>query len=177
MQSLGRLGHRGIVPSRRSYSLTCVRWPDSFHRMIAGEDCPMCAEGRPDQTADGVRFYAGDLADAYLRRRPIQRGLSVVIWRGRHVVEPTALGDAEAAAFLREVRVVGRAIVAAFNPIKLNYDILGNAVPHLHVHIVPRYADDPRPGWPFPFPEREPPPDPVELMRPDLEALHSALTG
>jgi diadenosine tetraphosphate (Ap4A) HIT family hydrolase len=54
---------------------------------------------------------------------------------------------------MREVRVVGRAITAAFNPIKLNYDILGNAVPHLHVHIVPRYTDDPRPGWSFPFPE------------------------
>ena len=175
MQSLGRLWHYGIVPSRRSYSLTRVRWPDRFHRMIEGEDCPICAEGRPEQTADGVRFFAGNVADAYLRRRPIQRGLSVVIWRGRHVVEPTDLDDDEAVAFLREVRVVGRAITAAFSPIKLNYNILGNAVPHLHVHIVPRYADDPRPGWPFPFPEREPSPEPVELMRADLEALQSAL--
>jgi diadenosine tetraphosphate (Ap4A) HIT family hydrolase len=41
-------------------------------------------------------------------------------------------------------------------PVKLNYDVLGNAVPHLHTHIVPRHADDPRPGWPFPFPDSDP---------------------
>lgn len=96
---------------------------------------------------------------------------------GRHVVEPTDLGEDESAPFLREVLVVGRAIVAAYNPIKVNYNILGNAVPHLHVDIVPRYRDDPRPGWPFPFPEREPPPQPVESMRADLEALQTALAG
>jgi hypothetical protein len=50
-----------------------------------------------------------------------------------------------------------RAIAAAFAPAKLNYDILGNSLPHLHTHIAPRYADDPRPGWPFPFPGTEPP--------------------
>jgi diadenosine tetraphosphate (Ap4A) HIT family hydrolase len=32
----------------------------------------------------------------------------------------------------------------------MNYDILDNSVPHLHVHVVPRYADAPRPAWPFP---------------------------
>jgi diadenosine tetraphosphate (Ap4A) HIT family hydrolase len=44
---------------------------------------------------------------------------------------------------------VGRAIEAAFSPVKLNYNVLGNSVPHLHTHIVPRYADDPRPAGRF----------------------------
>ena len=50
----------------------------------------------------------------------------------------------------------------------MNYDILGNSVPHLHVHVVPRYADDPRPEWPFPFPEHDPPLFPEEQMRSDV---------
>jgi hypothetical protein len=45
------------------------------------------------------------------------------------------------------------------------------------VAILGDAADDPRPGWPFPFPEREPPPEPVESMRADLEALQSAFVG
>jgi hypothetical protein len=36
-----------------------------------------------------VRFFAGEVVDAYLVRADIQRGLSIVVWRGRHVAEPT----------------------------------------------------------------------------------------
>ena len=34
----------------------------------------MCAQGRPDETEYGVRFFAGEVADAYLQRANIQRG-------------------------------------------------------------------------------------------------------
>jgi hypothetical protein len=38
-------------------------------------------------------------------------------------------------------------------------------------HIIPRYADDPRPGWPFPFPEDEPEPIDEQVLRADVDAL------
>jgi diadenosine tetraphosphate (Ap4A) HIT family hydrolase len=152
-----------------------MQWPEEFYAWRAGEGCPSCEEGRPQETASGLRFFAGAVADAYLVRADIQRGLSVVVWRGRHVVEPTELSDAEAAAYGREVLAVGRALLEAFGPIKLNYDLLGNSVPHLHTHIVPRYADDPRPGWPFPFPEEERPPIEERAFRADVEALRGLL--
>jgi diadenosine tetraphosphate (Ap4A) HIT family hydrolase len=85
-------------------------------------------------------------------------GLSIVIWHERHVVEPTELDPNEAGAFWLELLEVGRTIEAAFELIKLNYNLLGNEVPHLHAHVVPRYADDPRPGWPSPFLEDGAPP-------------------
>jgi diadenosine tetraphosphate (Ap4A) HIT family hydrolase len=44
---------------------------------------------------------------------------------------------------------VGRAIEVQFRPMKLNFLTLGNWVPHLHTHVVPRYADDPAPGGPI----------------------------
>jgi diadenosine tetraphosphate (Ap4A) HIT family hydrolase len=136
----------------------------------------MCEEGRPDQTRHGIRFFAGEVADGYLVRADIQRGLSVVVWRGRQVAEPTELSDAEAGAYGREVLRVGRAIEAAFQPVKLNYNLLGNTMPHLHTHVVPRYADDPRPGWPFPFPESDPAPIPEERLMRDIEALRHQIT-
>ena len=143
--------------------------------MRAGNGCPMCAEGRPEETADGVRFFAGTVADAYLRRTAIQRGLSIVIWRGRHAAEPTDLAEGDAAAFWREVLSVGRALERAFDPVKLNYNLLGNSVPHLHFHVIPRYADDPRPEWPFPFPEADPPAFPDDVFRRDVERLRALL--
>ena len=123
-----------------------MEWPPEFHAQLDGSACPLCDQGRPEETAHGVRYFAGEVADAYLVRAEIQRGLSVVVWRGRHVVEP----------------------------VELNYDVLGNSSPHLHTHLVPRYADDPRPGWPFPFPEQDPPPMPDERLRADVEALRRA---
>lgn len=135
----------------------------------------MCEEGRPEETHDGIRFFAGKVADAYLRRTGIQRGLSVVIWRGRHVAEPTELTDGEATLYWREVLIAARALEEVLEPVKLNYNLLGNSLPHLHTHIIPRYVDDPRPGWPFPFPEADPPDTPEDLLKKDAEALGAAI--
>ena len=121
-----------------------------------------------------MRFFAGGVADDYLVRSDIQRGLSFVVWRGRHVVEPFELNAGEAAAYGREVARVARALMEVLEPVKMNYDVLVNSSPHLHTHLVPRYADDPRPGWPFPFPETDPPPIPDERLRADAEALRRA---
>jgi len=44
------------------------------------------------------------------------------------------------------------AIRAVFGPVRINYECLGNQVAHVHWHLIPRHADDPRPrepvwGW------------------------------
>jgi diadenosine tetraphosphate (Ap4A) HIT family hydrolase len=152
-----------------------VQWPPDFYAQLSGSTCPLCEEGRPEATEHAVRFFAGDVCDAYLVRADIQRGLSVAVWRGRHVVEPTELTDTEAAAYGAEVLRVARALQRVLQPVKLNYDVLGNSVPHLHTHLVPRYADDPRPGWPFPFPDPDPPPMPADRLMRDVEALREAI--
>jgi len=150
-----------------------VEWPKEFYELRRGEGCPMCAQGRPEETEHGVRFFAGEVADAYLQRAKIQRGYSVVVWRGRHVAEPTELSPEEASQYWLEVLDAGRRIERAFEPVKLNYDLLGNSLPHLHTHVVPRYADDPKPGWPFPFPEDEPEPIDDDELRRDVQALRA----
>lgn len=51
-------------------------------------------------------------------------------------------------ALWEDVMDVADAIRAAFAPRRLNYENLGNVVPHVHWHIIPRYAHpaDPDPG-------------------------------
>ena len=154
-----------------------MEWPEEFYDVRRGVGCGVCAEGRPDATPHGVRFFSGEVADAYLRRTAIQRGLSIVIWRGRHVAEPTELTDGEAEQYWRELLRVGRAIEQVMQPVKMNYNLLGNSLPHLHTHVVPRYEDDPRPGWPFPFPEEEPADLPEDELQLDVNALRAELEG
>jgi diadenosine tetraphosphate (Ap4A) HIT family hydrolase len=120
-------------------------------------------------------WSAGEVSNAVLPRRGVQRGYTVVIWRGRHVVEPTELSEDEAGAYWRDVLRVGRALEERFGPVKLNYETHGNTLPHLHTHVMPRYPDDPRPARPFPYPEDEPSPHPEEL-RADVAALRALLT-
>lgn len=53
-------------------------------------------------------------------------------------------------AFFRDLVEAAQALDAAFGPTKMNVEILGNSVPHLHCHLVPRYYGDPAPGRPMP---------------------------
>ena len=61
-----------------------------------------------------------------------------------------AAGKTGDAAFWTEVRTVARAIYAVYRPIHLNFQVLGNQDPHLHVHVVPRFDPDPAPSFPLP---------------------------
>ena len=148
-----------------------MKWPESFYELKEGRGCPMCEQGRPDETAYGIRFFTGAVADAYLQRANVQRGYSIVVWRGRHAAEPTELSPTEASAYWLEVVHVARALETYLQPVKTNYNVLGNGLPHLHTHVIPRYADDPRPGWPFPFPEEDPDPIAEQILRADVDAL------
>ena len=133
----------------------------------------MCEQGRPEETEYGARIFTGEVTDAYLQRRKIQRGYTGVVWRGRHVAEPTDLSREEAAQYWLELLEAGRRIERSLEPVKLNYDILGNSLPHLHTHVMPRYADDPKPGWPFPHPEGERGTFDDGDLRHDVEALRA----
>jgi hypothetical protein len=71
-------------------------WPADWPERLRGKDCPMCAQGRPDEDEHGIRIHAGRYSDAYLQRATWQPGHTVVTWRGRHVAEPTELASRSA---------------------------------------------------------------------------------
>lgn len=59
------------------------------------------------------------------------------------------MASEEATAYWLEVLQVARIVTRVFEPCHLNYDLLGNLVPHVHTHIVPRYLDDTSPNMPL----------------------------
>ncbi len=126
-------------------------WPADWSARYSGATCSMCAVNRLDDIKSGVRILAGRFSDAYLQRANVQRGYTLVIWRGRHVAEPTDLEDEEASGYWLEVLEVARALQQHYRPLKMNYETLGNTEPHLHTHLVPRYVEDPAPGRPYPL--------------------------
>jgi len=67
----------------------------------------------------------------------------------RHVGELHELDPGFRAQFLQEMSDVAYAVYKTVQPHKLNYELLGNAYPHLHWHIFPRYNDDPHVNMPI----------------------------
>lgn len=68
----------------------------------------------------------------------------------QHVRELYELTETVRHGFIDEIAVLGRALTEVFQPRKLNVEMLGNQVPHLHCHLFPRFESDPehlKPAW------------------------------
>lgn len=75
-------------------------------------------------------------------------------WRSskrRSRQEPCTRESDTGLSFDRHGCNVARMIERVFSPCHMNYMLLGNIVPHLHVHVVPRYPDDTAPERPLPW--------------------------
>ncbi len=67
-----------------------------------------------------------------------------------HEEELYNLADKDRKRFLEDMSLVANALSKALKPDKMNYELLGNSMPHLHWHLIPRYTLDPmwgRPIW------------------------------
>ncbi len=151
-------------------------WPDDWDERKAGAGCPMCASlgGGDDERTLAVAELAW--TEVRLERRSRLPGYCIVIWRHGHAAEPTELSAEGADGYWRDVVAAARALDAEFRPVKLNLMTLGNGVPHLHTHVVPRYPGDPAPGGPLPWdamflPE---PADP-DVLRRQADAIRARL--
>ena len=76
-------------------------------------------------------------------------GFCRVIWND-HVKEASDLSPEDRLAINEAVYQVELALVSVMKPFKVNLASLGNMVPHLHWHVIPRFEDDaqfPNPVW------------------------------
>ena len=69
-------------------------------------------------------------------------GFCRVVWEA-HVKEMTVLEDEDREHLMDVVFAVESVLREQLDPLKVNLASLGNHVPHLHWHVVARFADDP----------------------------------
>ena len=107
------------------------------------DDCPLC---RPK--GETVLWQDARLR-IILAGEPDYPAFCRVIWK-THVKEMTDLAEADSSHLLRAVLVVEQVLREMLRPDKINLASLGNQVPHLHWHVIPRFMDDahfPDPVW------------------------------
>jgi diadenosine tetraphosphate (Ap4A) HIT family hydrolase len=109
------------------------------------QTCQMCAKwvDEPD-----LRIAELEQCCVTLNRDQFFPGYSFVFAR-RHVTELFHLDRQTRQTVMEEVTTVAAALYNLFKPAKINYELLGNMVPHMHWHLVPRFTTDPL--WPRPI--------------------------
>lgn len=123
--------------------------------MTSPTECPFCALHAPDA------LYADDTVIVIRDRFPVSPGHTLVIPR-RHVGSFFATTDREREALLKALDVARKKCDEEFQPAGYNIGIndgpaAGQTIPHLHVHLIPRYAGDqadPRGGVRRLFPDK-----------------------
>jgi diadenosine tetraphosphate (Ap4A) HIT family hydrolase len=121
-------------------------WGDAprWRGLKDGTQCPFCVDGPRDTVATLSASVV--TADASVN----VKGYCCIVARD-HATELHEMDSATACRFMEDVRRVGRLVQEITGAIKLNYEIHGNVVPHVHMHIIPRYPGDAieRTGEPF----------------------------
>ena len=107
-------------------------------------DCLFCSIVAGDVPSRQV--YADDHAIAFLDIGPFHRGHTLVIPR-RHVADliedPSALGEITPAIEATSRLLMEKLDADGLNLFSSAGKVAGQEVPHLHVHLVPRYASSP----------------------------------
>jgi diadenosine tetraphosphate (Ap4A) HIT family hydrolase len=102
-------------------------------------NCVLCKEAL--NAEEGQLIWRGDDCRVILVNDPDLPGFCRVIWN-RHVAEMTDLTYGEREHIMSLVFAVEEAVRHVMQPDKINIATLGNMVPHIHWHIIPRYQDD-----------------------------------
>ncbi|MBA4709915.1 HIT family protein [Aquitalea aquatica] len=108
--------------------------------------CPLCT------LPAGELLHEDSLLWVLLVNEAGYPGFCRVIWK-QHVREMSDLSAADTRHLLDWVLHTERALRQVMQPEKINLASLGNVVPHLHWHVIPRFADDahfPSPIWASP---------------------------
>lgn len=142
-----------------------------YARHMNDPTCKACSGARPRPD----HFIADlGLTRVYLHDDQFFPGWTVLVL-GRHATELFHLAPAERVQLIEEMNLVAKALHQVYEPRKINYELLGNQMPHIHWHLIPRLVNDPaplEPVWRVPH-------EPVLLSDADLhgtiQRLHQAI--
>lgn len=136
---------------------------------ISDARCELCDVTGGEILHQAVQFRVVLIEDANYP------GFCRLIWQD-HVREVTDLHELDRMVMMDVLWQVETVVRDVMQPLKINLASLGNVVPHLHWHVIPRYADDahfPAPVWALA--ERVTPDDVLTARRNLLPALRSAM--
>ena len=120
----------------------------SWDDLESGSECPFCTP-RPEQNEFIFLVQKLGISSLYLSRNQAFFGTALLIFDLKHAVRLDQLSEHEWSRYAADLHRAESAVMAAVNPDHINVELLGNAIPHLHWHIIPRYRNEDRWGGPI----------------------------
>lgn len=111
------------------------------------DNCFYCENGEKLESLM-LRICGMKYADVYLNRDQKHKGRLVVVLKG-HKTEYFMLTEEENRGYFKELAIAAEAVYHLYHPDKINYATFGDGVPHVHVHVVPKYREGLNWGQPF----------------------------
>ena len=147
--------------------------------LVAGAGCPLDA---PRPASNDYWDFVGQLSvsSLYLSKNQTYRGQCQLIFDSRHVARVDQLSRPEWNSLAGDLYTAQQAVSRVVRPDHINIESLGNVVPHLHWHIIPRYVGDAMwgaPVWRVPLDSMPDHRLPAEERAALLEQLQKALAG
>lgn len=102
-------------------------------------DCFYCEDGEKLRSLM-IEICKLQYSTVYLNRDQKHTGRCIVTFR-EHKTEYYQLTPEENQGYFSEVSKVAGAINQLYHPDKINYATFGDGVPHVHMHLVPKYKD------------------------------------
>jgi diadenosine tetraphosphate (Ap4A) HIT family hydrolase len=117
--------------------------PDRWSALCSGKACPICRRREPLDLIANLEASWLTMGEA----APVSGYVCLV--SQIHAVDLHDLEEQTACAFMRDARRVSKAVASVTGAVKMNYEIHGNSLPHLHMHFFPRYRGDQFEGQPI----------------------------
>ena len=127
---------------------------ERWRRWCEAEHCPVCQDEQPP--GDTVTIRETEFSWIEARPRVCLPGTCYVLPKA-HAVELSDLSESDLLGFMKDVQAAARALKQVTGAVKINYEIHGNTVPHLHMHLFPRSVGDPFPGQAIQYGQVDPP--------------------
>jgi diadenosine tetraphosphate (Ap4A) HIT family hydrolase len=128
--------------------------PEKWLFQAQKANCPYCCKDEDPMQSRTLKLFKYSELCAH-PQVPL-KGTCYLITR-EHFVELFDLIDELLLGFMKEAQAAARILREVTGGFRINYEIHGNTVPHLHLHLFPRYLDDPFAGVSIDYDRTEPP--------------------
>lgn len=130
---------------------------NTYSKWTEPKNCPVCQEQEAPHRPTLLKELEYSWAECYKEAQGRLFGKCHVLSK-KHSAHFYEMSKEDMANFMEDVQRVARALHKVTGAVKINYEIHGNSMPHLHVHLFPRYIDDDFPSAPIDYRILEPSP-------------------